>query len=86
MNRFDPPRQLTLEERKRWLHCQINKCKQLYLEAIQPYIEELADIASHESPQDIRLPDGRVMQYVGPKARWTGESWDMSEFEKEEAK
>lgn len=58
------------EDRRRELHLQIDALRKEYQRKVDPLVKELADIAATEPPPPVVLPDGRVMQYVGPLPEW----------------
>ena len=58
--------------RKRELIREIESAKRRYAKEIEPYLEELAHIASCEPHPPVVLPDGRSFSYIGPLPQWKG--------------
>lgn len=71
-----------MEIRETELIERIERKKRRLLRDIEPYIKELTDISACKPRPPVVLPDGRVMQYVGPMPIWTPNGLDMSEYNK----
>jgi hypothetical protein len=59
------------EVRRRQLIGLIESAKADYFRAIEPWVQELSAIAMTDPPPPVVLPDGRVMEYIGPLPEWT---------------
>jgi len=59
---------LTAEEAEFALKAILSREQQRFQQIMKPYMQELSHVMARKPPMPVTLPDGRVMQYVGPTA------------------
>jgi hypothetical protein len=63
---------LTADEAEFVLKAVMSREQQRFQQIIKPYFAELGHAIARQPPRPVTLPDGRVMQYVGPTAEDLG--------------
>ena len=59
---------LTADEAEFVLKAILNREQQRFQQIMKPYYAELCHVTTRRPPRPVEMPDGRVMQYVGPTA------------------